>query len=57
MVVPTGTTHRWVPTGGDGAEPVAALVIEAHGHVGPPARYPSETASSTACTAATSTAP
>jgi homogentisate 1,2-dioxygenase len=42
VVVPTGTTHRWVPTGGDGAEPVAALVIEARGHVGPPARYLSE---------------
>ena len=23
VVIPTGTTHRWVPTGGDGAEPVA----------------------------------
>ncbi len=37
VVVPTGTTHRWVPAAGD--DPVAALVIEARGHVGPPARY------------------
>jgi homogentisate 1,2-dioxygenase len=36
VVVPTGTTHRWVPAAG---EPVAALVIEARGHVGPPDRY------------------
>jgi homogentisate 1,2-dioxygenase len=36
VVVPTSTTHRWVPTG---ADPVHALVIEARGHVGPPDRY------------------
>ena len=41
VVVPTGTTHRWVPAPGD--DPVAALVIEASGHVGPPARYLSPT--------------
>ncbi|HEX6421429.1 MAG TPA: homogentisate 1,2-dioxygenase [Acidimicrobiales bacterium] len=40
VVVPTGTTHRWLPVDGD---PVNALVIEAHGHVGPPARYLSPT--------------
>ncbi|HEY8524806.1 MAG TPA: homogentisate 1,2-dioxygenase [Acidimicrobiales bacterium] len=40
VVVPTSTTHRWVPTGG---EPVRALIIEARGHVGPPARYLSPT--------------
>jgi homogentisate 1,2-dioxygenase len=40
VVVPTGTTHRWVPAPGD---EVAALVIEARGHVGPPARYLSAT--------------
>ena len=40
VVIPTGTTHRWVPTGG---EPVHALVIEARGHVGPPERYLSRT--------------
>jgi homogentisate 1,2-dioxygenase len=41
VVVPTGTTHRWVPAGagGSAAEPVHALVIEARGHVGPPERY------------------
>jgi len=36
VVLPTSTTHRWVPTG---AEPVRALVIEARGHVTPPKRY------------------
>jgi homogentisate 1,2-dioxygenase len=41
VVVPTGTTHRWVPVS-DG-EPVAALVVEARGHVGPPERYLSAT--------------
>jgi homogentisate 1,2-dioxygenase len=43
VVIPTGTTHRWVPTGSEGAERVTALVIEARGHVGPPARYLSAT--------------
>jgi homogentisate 1,2-dioxygenase len=41
VVVPTGTTHRWVPL--DTGEPVAALVVEARGHVGPPPRYLSQT--------------
>ncbi|HEX6237807.1 MAG TPA: homogentisate 1,2-dioxygenase [Acidimicrobiales bacterium] len=36
VVIPTGTTHRWVPAN---TEPVHALVIEARGHVGPPERY------------------
>jgi homogentisate 1,2-dioxygenase len=36
VVVPTGLTHRWVP---QGEEAVHVLVIEAHGHVGPPDRY------------------
>jgi homogentisate 1,2-dioxygenase len=40
VVIPTGTTHRWVPTGGDAVD---ALVIEASGHVGPPERYLSRT--------------
>jgi homogentisate 1,2-dioxygenase len=40
VVVPTSTTHRWVP---DGGEPVRALIIEARGHVGPPDRYLSAT--------------
>jgi homogentisate 1,2-dioxygenase len=47
VVVPTGTTHRWVPESGPAGttsgEPVAALVIEAQGHVGPPERYLSRT--------------
>jgi homogentisate 1,2-dioxygenase len=34
VILPTSTTHRWVP---DGA--LRALVIEASGHVGPPRRY------------------
>ena len=40
VVIPTGTTHRWLPTGPD---PLHALVIEARGHIGPPARYLSST--------------
>jgi homogentisate 1,2-dioxygenase len=36
VVVPTSTTHRWVP---QGDEPVRALVLEASGHVRPPRRY------------------
>ena len=35
VVVPTGTTHRWVVVDG----PVRALVVEARGHVTPPSRY------------------
>ncbi|HZA75401.1 MAG TPA: cupin domain-containing protein [Acidimicrobiales bacterium] len=40
VVIPTGTTHRWIV---EGDEPVYALVIEARGHVGPPERYLSAT--------------
>ena len=36
VVIPTSTTHRWVP---EGDEPLAALVIESSGHVQPPPRY------------------
>jgi homogentisate 1,2-dioxygenase len=36
VVLPTSTTHRWLPAAG---EPVRALVVEARGHVGPPKRY------------------
>ncbi len=36
VVLPASTTHRWVPAAGD---PLRALVVAAHGHVGPPARY------------------
>jgi len=35
VVLPTSTTHRWVPQGGA----LRALVVEATGHVGPPKRY------------------
>ena len=37
VVVPAGTTHRWVVDGGAG--PVSLLVVEARGHVDVPARY------------------
>src|SRR4051794_30391757 len=36
VVLPTSTTHRWIPRG---EEPLRALTIEARGHVGPPKRY------------------
>lgn len=46
VVVPKATTHRWVPRDAhdpgahsDGPAPPRALVIEATGHIGPPARY------------------
>jgi homogentisate 1,2-dioxygenase len=40
VVIPAGTTHRWVPAG---PVPVTALVIEAqHGHVEVPGRYLSD---------------
>lgn len=35
VVVPAGTTHRWVPT----SALVRALVVEARGHVSAPGRY------------------
>ena len=34
VVIPSGTTHRWVPSG-----TVRALVLEARGHIGIPRRY------------------
>ncbi|GAB1820963.1 homogentisate 1,2-dioxygenase [Herbidospora sp. RD11066] len=37
VVIPTGTIHRWVPSG-----PVEALTIEASGHIRPPKRYLSQ---------------
>lgn len=37
VIIPTGTIHRWVPQG-----QVAALVIEAAGHIRPPKRYLSQ---------------
>ncbi|HVQ88331.1 MAG TPA: homogentisate 1,2-dioxygenase [Actinomycetes bacterium] len=36
IVIPTSTTYRVVPREG---EPIRLLVVEARGHVGPPARY------------------
>jgi homogentisate 1,2-dioxygenase len=41
VVVPAGTTHRWLPARerGDDAAPAAALVLEASTHVRPPSRY------------------
>ncbi|GAA4089582.1 homogentisate 1,2-dioxygenase [Actinomadura miaoliensis] len=36
VVIPTSTTHRWLPEG-DG--PLRAYAIEANGHVAPPKRY------------------
>lgn len=36
VVVPMAATHRWVPEGG---EPLHLYVLEAAGHVQPPARY------------------
>ena len=40
IVVPRGTTHRWVPADGG---PLRAYCIEANGHITPPARYVSKT--------------
>ncbi|KWX02209.1 homogentisate 1,2-dioxygenase [Carbonactinospora thermoautotrophica] len=39
VIVPTSTTHRWVPRG---AAPLRALVVEATGHIAPPRRYLTE---------------
>ena len=36
VVIPTGATHRWVPTG---PEPLRALVFETNSHIHPPKRY------------------
>ncbi|WP_018654399.1 homogentisate 1,2-dioxygenase [Actinomadura flavalba] len=36
VVLPTSTTHRWVPSGD---APLRAYVIEASGHIAPPKRY------------------
>ena len=40
VVVPASTVHRWVVSGD---RPLCALVVEATGHVAPPARYLSST--------------
>ena len=39
VVLPTSTTHRWVPSSKSGEEPLRLLVIEASGHISPPRRY------------------
>ncbi|HET9896275.1 MAG TPA: homogentisate 1,2-dioxygenase domain-containing protein [Streptosporangiaceae bacterium] len=39
VIVPRGTTHRWLPAPGTA---VRALVIEARGHIRPPKRYLSQ---------------
>ncbi|MDA2804029.1 homogentisate 1,2-dioxygenase [Nocardiopsis suaedae] len=36
IVIPRGTTHRWLPEGG---EPLRAYAIEANSHIAPPKRY------------------
>ncbi|NKZ09146.1 homogentisate 1,2-dioxygenase [Actinomadura latina] len=36
VIIPTSTTHRWLPTGD---QPLRAYAIEATGHVAPPKRY------------------
>jgi len=38
VVIPTSTTHRWLPHSKSG-EPLRLLVVEASGHIGPPRRY------------------
>lgn len=43
VVIPTATTHRWLPLGDARLlGGVHVLIIEATGHVGPPARYMSQ---------------
>jgi homogentisate 1,2-dioxygenase len=40
LVLPTSTTHRWVPDAApESGEPLRLLICEATGHVGPPRRY------------------
>ena len=40
VIIPTSTTHRWLPrSGDDDAEPLRLLTVEATGHIGPPRRY------------------
>ena len=36
VLLPRGTTHRWVPTG---EQPLRAYVVEGNSHVAPPKRY------------------
>jgi homogentisate 1,2-dioxygenase len=39
VVIPTSTTHRWVPRAAPGEPAWRALVVEARGHIRPPRRY------------------
>jgi homogentisate 1,2-dioxygenase len=39
LIVPRATTHRWVPSTGEGTGEVRAYCIEANGHISPPRRY------------------
>ena len=39
VMLPTSTTHRWVPKPGADGQPLRLLVVEATGHIGPPNRY------------------
>ena len=39
IVIPRATTHRWVTSSDDAAEPVRLYVIEANSHITPPKRY------------------
>jgi homogentisate 1,2-dioxygenase len=39
VVIPTGTTHRWVIDGPQSPEPTRVLLLEARGHIRPPRRY------------------
>jgi homogentisate 1,2-dioxygenase len=39
VLLPRGTTHRWVPVDSDGGGPLRLYVIEANSHINPPKRY------------------
>ena len=39
VLLPRGTTHRWVPAGTDRGVPLRAYFIEANSHIAPPRRY------------------
>ena len=39
IVIPRATTHRWVVSSDDAAEPVRLYAIEANSHITPPKRY------------------
>jgi homogentisate 1,2-dioxygenase len=39
VLLPRGTTHRWVPLDSDDGGPLRLYVIEANSHINPPERY------------------